>query len=43
MEDGIVAQPAAAQALAAAVLQLRRAGAMRVIPLVVWAAYPHLA
>jgi DNA-binding transcriptional ArsR family regulator len=42
MEDGIVEQPTAAQALAAAALLLRRAGALRVIPLVVWAAYPLL-
>jgi hypothetical protein len=43
MEDGIVEQPTAAQALAAAALLLRRTGALRVIPLVVWAAYPLLA
>lgn len=40
MEAGAVAQPDAVQALVIASLGLARAGGLRVIPLVVWAAWP---
>jgi asparagine synthetase B (glutamine-hydrolysing) len=42
MTEGLLDQPTPAQALAAAALLLRQCGALRVVPLVIWAAYPLL-
>ena len=42
MEAGVTEKPTAAQALAVAALLLARTGALRVIPLPVWSAWPAL-